>query len=329
MEYGTAEFGDKTQRKTRVATPSTETAISKIVKNPELNTHGQLNSERNNKQDTGVSLAHTVGSLLERSIPEQSSITQKLESSQTTPNRRLNTIEQPLRNLIVKSVIEVPNDDASHQSSAKNTTRINNKKIPPIDASELQPIKHSSAKLRQHPRQVRPKIPMNKETVRQIEHSTTNELLQVAHNIKIGGISVRELYETNKIDYKGLTTIIKEAVSGGNVEEILNKVQLGAEAQQGRKIEMRHDNPIFTTNTIQPESTEKAKERISSLAKQIEQVNSASTIPETTIASEVSVAEQSYQQMQQTFRKKRIATITIFTVITLLALCLIIWLVLL
>ncbi|MBP9738062.1 hypothetical protein KBD20_00065 [Candidatus Saccharibacteria bacterium] len=84
--------------------------------------------------------------------------------------------------------------------------------------------------------------PVTKETNRNLQQASTSELLQIGDKIKIDGTSLRSLYASNKIDRDGLTKIIKEALKGGDVKGAISKATLGAEAQRGRAIEMRHDD---------------------------------------------------------------------------------------
>jgi hypothetical protein len=78
------------------------------------------------------------------------------------------------------------------------------------------------------------------------EQLSTPALLKAAESLVIEGVSVRRMYETNKIDRVGLVKIVQEGLSGGNIVHAFEKVELGAEAQAGRAREFRHDDPSFS-----------------------------------------------------------------------------------
>lgn len=97
--------------------------------------------------------------------------------------------------------------------------------------------------------------------VKRAEQLSTPALLKAAESLIIEGVSVRRMYETNKIDRNGLVAIVQEGLRGGNIVHTFEKVELGAEAQAGRAREFRHDDPSFsalpsdnTTTTPPPQS---------------------------------------------------------------------------
>jgi len=91
-----------------------------------------------------------------------------------------------------------------------------------------------------------PRQPLAKETSRNLEQVSTGELLKIAESIRVDGSTLRNLYDQNKIDRSGLTKVIKEALRGGDIKSAISKASLGEEAQRGRKIEMRHDDPALS-----------------------------------------------------------------------------------
>jgi len=99
---------------------------------------------------------------------------------------------------------------------------------------------------------------------KQAEQLSTPDLLMVGNNVRIEGTNARRLYETNQIDREGLLSIVKAALKGGDVQRAYSKAKLGEEAQRGRAIEMRHDDP----GLISDGSTEKV-DVISSMVSQL------------------------------------------------------------
>ncbi|MCA9309528.1 hypothetical protein KC973_04055 [Candidatus Saccharibacteria bacterium] len=85
--------------------------------------------------------------------------------------------------------------------------------------------------------------PLSQETTRNLQQASTAELLAIGSKIKIDGLNLRDLFNSNEIDRKGLSKIVAEALKGGDVKRVFKKVQLGEEAKRGRKFEMRHDDP--------------------------------------------------------------------------------------
>lgn len=84
---------------------------------------------------------------------------------------------------------------------------------------------------------------LSKETTRNLQQASTSELLEIGSRIRVDGRSLRDLFNSNEIDRKGLSKIVAEALKGGDVKRVFKKVQLGEEAKRGRKFEMRHDDP--------------------------------------------------------------------------------------
>jgi len=82
--------------------------------------------------------------------------------------------------------------------------------------------------------------------IKRAEQLSTPALLKAAESLIIEGVSVRRMYETNKIDRNGLVAIVQEGLRGGNIVHAFEKVELGAEAQAGRAREFRHDDPSFS-----------------------------------------------------------------------------------
>lgn len=107
---------------------------------------------------------------------------------------------------------------------------------PPVAVEPIRLDTHESHE-QAAPRQLKP------ETQRNLRDASTEELLQIGSHIKVDGYSLRDLYNRNEIDRKGLTKIVTEALKGGDVKRAYKKARLSAEAQLGRKIETRHDDP--------------------------------------------------------------------------------------
>lgn len=146
-----------------------------------------------------------------------------------------------------------------------------------------------------------------------LQRLTTPELLQVAGRILIEGKDVRTLYESNQIDYRGLHAIVREALRGGNTQAVLEKHHLGEEAQRGRKIEMRHDNPSTTPHVIT--DYDYPSEKVSNLIDQVKAhehrplIKSENDINDT--SDQQSVAEESHQKARKAIKKKRLFTVII------------------
>jgi|GEM_PF-3923248 len=108
-----------------------------------------------------------------------------------------------------------------------------------------QTIREVEPKVEAKPKQaVTPEI-----TIRRIEQLSTPEILHRAESLFINGVSVKELYNTNRIDRTGLITIVQESMRGNSIKDSFEKIELGQERQRERAREFRHDDPSFTTSS--------------------------------------------------------------------------------
>jgi len=153
----------------------------------------------------------------------------------------------------------------------------------------------------------------------------------VANSLRIDGVSVRQLYERNQIDHRGLKTIIKTALRGGDIARAFEKTKLGHEAIQGRKIEMRHDDPAFIPADIRSDISDYSKQRVEKLQNELNQNQSNTHGEQSTIlppGPEKTASQTSYENMNKSIKKKRIATITITTTLALSGASVLAWLIL-
>lgn len=100
--------------------------------------------------------------------------------------------------------------------------------------------------------------------LKRVEQLSTPALLKSAETLFVEGVSVRRLYETNRIDRRGLVAIVQEGLRGGNVAATFEKVELGHERQVERAREFRHDDPGFISLTA--DDTQAAPPRPPTLA---------------------------------------------------------------
>lgn len=80
------------------------------------------------------------------------------------------------------------------------------------------------------------------ERIKRPEQMQTPDLLRVASTLYIDGVSVKELYETNRIDRRGLIRLIQVSLKGGELKDAFEQVELGRERQVERAREFRHDD---------------------------------------------------------------------------------------
>lgn len=84
---------------------------------------------------------------------------------------------------------------------------------------------------------------------KKFEQMNTQEIIQMAESIHIGGVSIRRLYETNQIDRSGLIKIVKESMRGGDIKTVFENVKLGQERQRERVHEFQHGDGAFTSTS--------------------------------------------------------------------------------
>lgn len=183
---------------------------------------------------------------------------------------------------------------------------------PPVPIESMRPVSYqerpSSAVTSE--RRVTP------EQSRDLAQSSTEQLLQIADKIRIDGTTLRSLYASNKIDRSGLTKVIKEALKGGDVKSALSKATLGAEAQRGRKIEMRHDDQTFDDVKGYNQTSEAAKARTDRILESLDMVNQAKNVPNQDNSARTipNAKDQAMQKAEDASRKARIAVITVLAV---------------
>lgn len=213
---------------------------------------------------------------------------------------------------------EFEKDAISEQRKAEKTAKIRKLAISQaIDPAERRRKPTPELSMLQHPEAYNPEPIRSLETetvapgskqekTPSIEQLTTPELLQVAGTIVIEGITVRRLYETNQIDHRGLAAIVKAALKGGNIERTFKKHELGLEAKQGRKIEMRHDDPSTIPHTTTPDHP---SHRVQSVISRLQKINSQTPKTPSKISSEPDLATISQQKAQAAIKKKYIFSV--------------------
>lgn len=229
--------------------------------------------------------------------------------------------EERIRQLAVAQAVEARTTPDQHTASDSQeygpTQTMEPQRQERPEAFRLEPV-HVAAEMSRNshvetPPRVAPEQRAERaQTIPNVDQLSTPELLQIAHNIKIDGTTARQLFEANRIDHRGLASIVKEALKGGNVKKAFKKHELGAEAKLGRKIEMRHDDPSkiphFTTDD-QPNN------RVRTL---IDQLQTTSAITDqassTTATPEPDLASLSQQKAEAAIKKKQLATISVAAV---------------
>lgn len=256
----------------------------------------------------------------------------------TSPERRINPIK---RNIAEKerSVREFALKQALVDSAINNEPSFINPSLPKAESSIGQ---QTSTPLEQTNRQQtntvsekyerpQPQRQLSHETIRNVDQSSTEELLRIANSLRIDGVTVRQLYERNQIDHHSLKTIIKTALRGGDIARAFEKTKLGHEAIQGRKIEMRHDDPAFIPADIRSDISDYSKRRVEKLQNELNQNQSNTHGEQSAIlppGPEKTPSQTSYENMNKSIQKKRIATITITTTLALSGASALAWLLL-
>lgn len=304
MKYGSFEFGNKETAEKPVEHVLVANAVSTLL--------GREGSE---------SLASPGKNVKEPITPNP----ELSPSNSNIPERKINPVrrtsaekERSIRSIALKQAVETAPLEA--QSTEATTVRpLDSFEKPPVPIDQMQPVN-----INQVPR---PK-PISREVVRGVEQSSTEELLQIASKIHVEGTTVRKLYEANKIDHRGLMAIVKESLRGGDIKRAYKKAMLGAEAQQGRKIEMRHDDPALIPADVRPEISEYGKKRVETISIALEAAQHPTPTPAgaRTQSSAPTPADHGYQQVKSAMRKKRIATITISVTLALSGAAAIAWL---
>lgn len=319
----------------------------------EIKSEQPLKPEQKNhtRRVANVLIAGTLGSMIRRN--ETSPRVQETQlGTASTPEsvgRSIRSVaekEQAVRTLALTRLVASPTETVvTPESTAFVKTELNPSTHPasletPLPSpsapptAELQPvIKPTTAASESKPR---PRIEptknetLSRETARKVEQTSTQELLKIAHDIRVDGTTVRQLYESNQIDHRGLVALVKEALKGGDVKKVYKKTRLGREAQEGRKIEMRHDDPALINDTVLPVPSQEATARTEQLLNQLHQVQSLQHIdtPQKTDEPQMqskTIADASYEHLQTAMRKKRIATLTISLALALSGVAAIVW----
>lgn len=300
MKYGSFEFGDKKNAEKPMEQALVAGAVSTILSrdtNKRLASPGNK-AEYSNSPDP--ELSPSGANIPERKInPVRRNITEK---------------ERTIRSIALKQVLETPLPEADTETESAINATIK----PPVPVEQMQPIRAE----RTHKSR-----PVIGEIIRNVEQSSTEELLRAASTIHIEGTTVRKLYETNQIDHRGLVAIMKEGLRGGDVKKAYSNARLGAEAQQGRKIEMRHDDPAFIPADVRPEISDYAKKRVETISNALEAAQHSTSAPAEarTQSNAPTPADHGYQQVKSAMRKKSIATITISATLALSGAAAIAW----
>lgn len=85
--------------------------------------------------------------------------------------------------------------------------------------------------------------------IKKTEQLSTPQLLEQADLLFISGVSVKELYNSNRIDRYGLIKIVQESMRGHDIADTFEKVELGHERQAERAREFRHDDQGLALST--------------------------------------------------------------------------------
>lgn len=270
----------------RVATTTERTPTRPLSNTPEQPTaqQGERSKEAIRKRRAGKlavseALSQMLGSRYEAT--EASKPTETVPVRET-PERVINPIrrsiaekEQKVRRLATNQVVEAPFIDKKDFEQPAATPNI----APPPEhpGVRLEPVRVSMPELRQNQNE-QSSAKLSKETVRNLQQSSTPELLKLANNVTVEGTTLRRLFETNQIDRSGLIKVLKEALKGGDIKGALAKSKLGKEAQRGRAIEMRHDDPMILAGTTDSPARKAAtEERSQQLLAALESVKQQTT----------------------------------------------------
>ena len=244
--------------------------------------------------------------------PELTEVSKTLEVPEVNsalpaqPERFVNPIkrsveekERSVRRLVTKQAVGEPIFESNPDS-------LQTEYQPPVPIESMRPVSY-----REQPSPFTAEKRVTPEQSRDLAQSSTEQLLQIADKIKIDGATLRSLYASNKIDRGGLTKVIKEALKGGDVKTALSKATLGAEAQRGRKIEMRHDDQTFDDVKGYNQTTEAAKARTDRILESLDMVNQAknSSVEADNIPTTTDITDQAMQKAEAASKKAKIAVV--------------------
>ena len=224
----------------------------------------------------------------------------------TQPERFVNPIkrsveekERHVRRLVTKQAVGEPIFESTPDS-------LQTEYQPPVPIESMRPVSYQ-----EQPTPFTAEKRVTPEQSRGLAQSSTEQLLQIADKIKIDGTTLRSLYASNKIDRVGLTKVIKEALKGGDVKTALSKATLGAEAQRGRKIEMRHDDQTFDDVKGYHQTTDAAKARTDRILESLDMVDQAknSSSEEISSPTEPDITQQAMQKAEAASKKAKIAIV--------------------
>jgi hypothetical protein len=91
------------------------------------------------------------------------------------------------------------------------------------------------------------------------EQLSLNRVLQIAETVKVGEVSLKEMYETNRLYEEGLRKAVTEHLRGGSVESLLPTIVRGEEYQHERALDQlktMHDNAAAFAQSVAAPGTD-------------------------------------------------------------------------
>lgn len=269
--------------------------------------------------------AKTTPSVLKRPIESVPGVRTEINPK---PEQQIIRAQQKVRQFAVEQATTEQNEslatrlvDSTANFKPKNTNESEAFNLRPISLENVGSKVGESGNIRPNlaprPKETAVAEPRKPETTNnqaKLEQLKTPDLLKVASNIKIDGKTVRQLFESNKIDYRGLTSIVKEALRGGDIKKAYKKHELGKEAIRGRAIEMRHDNPIDDSSDS---SLGVNSDTVGSLIEQLRTVDSqtdTSKLQTNNYAATNEALEISKQKAEAALKKKTLVNISVAAV---------------
>lgn len=264
-----------------------------------------------------LAVSEAMNQMLSRKSEETPELTEATETLEVPgvnsalpaqPERFVNPIkrsveekERHVRRLVTKQAVGEPIFESTPDS-------LQTEYQPPVPIESMRPVSYQ-----EQPTPFTAEKRVTPEQSRDLAQSSTEQLLQIADKIKIDGTTLRSLYASNKIDRGGLTKVIKEALKGGDVKTSLSKATLGAEAQRGRKIEMRHDDQTFDDVKGYNQTSEAAKARTDRILESLDMVNQAknSSVEADNIPTTTDITDQAMQKAEAASKKARLAVIAV------------------
>lgn len=224
----------------------------------------------------------------------------------STPERVVNPIkrtiaekEQRVRTLATAQVVRAP-EVTTPEAPADAPSKVPYFEGKPIS---INPVTPERTYAEQQTSTTRTERPVAAETMRNLQQVSTGELLQIADKIRVDGTSLRDLFTSNQIDREGLTKVVREALKGGDVKSAIKKATLGEEAQRGRKIEMRHDDPAVISD-VHTASTQASEARTNQILEALHSVNSVAKAERTSPFTPQSEQEKALAEAAEKIAKK-------------------------